>query len=77
MSLKAARTHGKVSQEETNSCFDLLYQFGYSTYSITQLKKKKEREMKKTSIIYSNIISMALIQLSYALLKGYNEAFKN
>lgn len=33
--------------------------------------------MKKTSIIYSNIISMALIQLSYALLKGYNEAFKN
>lgn len=79
MSLKAARTHGKVSQEETNSCFDLLYQFGYSMYSITQLKKKKkkEREMKKTSIIYSNIILMALIQLSYAFLKGYNEVFKN
>lgn len=45
ISLKAARTHNKVSQEETNSCSDLLYQFGYSRYSITQLKERmRERE---------------------------------
>lgn len=45
ISLKAARTHHKVPQEETNSCSDLLYQFAYSRYSITQLKEKKwERE---------------------------------
>lgn len=44
ISLKAARTHNKVSQEETNSCTDLLHQFGYSMYSITQLKEKNERE---------------------------------
>lgn len=44
ISLKAARTHNQVSQEETNSCSDLLYQFGYSRYSITQLKEKNERE---------------------------------
>lgn len=47
MSLRAARTHGKVSQEETNSCSDLLYQFGYNLDSITQLKKNRGRGRKQ------------------------------
>lgn len=53
MSLKVARTHSKMSQEETNSRSDLLYQFDYSIYSITQLNKK-ETEMRKSIIAISS-----------------------